>query len=70
VIHHVPSFRTVVGPFLWRFGMVVKRHTPGRQDKTPPGQDAALIEAEYWQRIQGDDLEVLEILTILSQCRP
>lgn len=58
---HVPSFQTVVGPFLWRMGMVTR----------PDGRGRAMeqhVAAVNRARLERDDLEILEILTTIHRC--
>ena len=66
IIPIFPSFRTVVGPFLWRFGMVTDDTVDGRQGWRDQRHH---IERANRENIQRDDREILEILTTFFQCR-
>ena len=65
-----PSFRTVVGPFIWRFGSVTNASVPGKPSGAGGGRADQLrhIELINQGRVHRDDLELLEIITIIAPC--
>ena len=61
----VPSFRTVVGPFIWRFGSVTDDTVDGKKGLRSQQRH---IELTNRARVHRDDLELLELVTIIAPC--